>query len=58
MYIDMQICINVSVMGGGWWKKQTLRVCGAVSPDLSLQVHGRVFDLLVKNLRRKGESRL
>ena len=35
-------------MWGGWWKKQTRRVCGAVSPDLSLQVHSRVFDLAVK----------
>ena len=41
-------------------KKQTRRTCGAVSPDLSLQVHGRVFDLSFKTLhaffsdRRKG----
>ena len=33
----------------GWVvEKQTRRVCGAVSPDLSLQVHSRVFDLAVK----------
>ena len=29
-------------------QKQTRRVCGAVSPDLSLQVHNRVFDLAVE----------
>jgi len=29
-------------------EKQKRRVCGAVSPDLSLQVHSRVFDLAVK----------
>ena len=33
----------------GWVvEKQTRRVCGAVSPDLSLKVHSRVFDLAVK----------
>ena len=37
----------------GWVvEKQTRRVCGAVSPDLSLQVHSRVFDLAVKTCMR------
>ena len=37
----------------GWVvEKQTRRVCGAVSPDLSLQVHKRVFDLAVKTYMR------
>ena len=37
----------------GWVvEKQTWRVCGAVSPDLSLQVHSRVFDLAVKTCMR------
>jgi len=37
----------------GWVvEKQTRRVCGAVSPDLSLQVHIRVFDLAVKTCMR------
>ena len=37
----------------GWVvEKQTRRVCGAVSPDLSLQVHSRVFDLAVKTYMR------
>ena len=37
----------------GWVvEKQTRRVCGAVSPDLSLQVHSRVFDLAVKTSMR------
>ena len=33
-------------------EKQTRRVCGAVSPDLSLQVHNRAFDLVVKSCMR------
>jgi len=33
-------------------KKQTRRVCGAVSPDLTLRVHDRAFDLLVKTCMR------
>ena len=37
----------------GWVvEKQTRRVCGEVSPDLSLQVHSRVFDLAVKTCMR------
>ena len=37
----------------GWVvEKQTRRVCGAVSPDLSLQVHSRVFDLAVRTCMR------
>ena len=37
----------------GWVvEKQTRRFCGAVSPDLSLQVHNRVFDLAVKTYMR------
>ena len=57
MYIDMQIFINVFVMWGGWWKKQTRRVCGAVSPNLSLQVHGRAFDLSVLFFVRKKRKK-
>ena len=30
----------------------TRRVCGAVSPDLTLRVHGRAFDLSVKTCMR------
>jgi hypothetical protein len=33
-------------------EKQARRVCGAVSPDLSLQVHSRAFDLAVKTCMR------
>ena len=37
----------------GWVvEKQTRRVCSAVSLDLSLQVHSRVFDLAVKTCMR------
>ena len=39
----------------GWVVEKTnaaLRVCGAVSPDLSVQVHSRVFDHAVKACMR------
>ena len=66
--IHVHVCRHVKIRKRihdvGWVvEKQTRRVCGAVSPDLSLQVHSRVFDLAVKNLhaffsvnRQKGRS--
>jgi len=45
--------IHKRIRDVGWVvEKQTRRVCGAVSPDLSLQVHNRVFDLTVKTCMR------